>query len=240
MNRYAQTFCNDLLRVRYINRLLFKARMLWYLYVAGKLSVHKNEEGVLGNDYSKKMLLEGRTSDRPLKIIGPLSQISDVRLDGDTLSIGPRYETELFYLKGFGFDMSKLKAVDMISYSPLIDVGNMHSLPYSENSFDTVIAGWILPYSDNFHKAVSEIVRVCRDGAIVAISMSYYTRESLEKIYEYKDGPFKEFQENRLQRVEQIIELFGENFNFLYFQNDPSKTRPGEDSHTLAIFSVKK
>ena len=85
------------------------------------------------------------------------------------LSIGPRTEMELLSLVAQGFDPDKIRGLDLISYSPWIDLGNMHYMPYKDNAFDVVISGWVLGYSDNPELACQEMLRVSKDEGIIAI-----------------------------------------------------------------------
>lgn len=39
--------------------------------------------------------------------------------------------------------------------------GRAESLPFSDRSFDAVLAAWVLPYVDDLERSVSEIARVC-------------------------------------------------------------------------------
>ena len=56
----------------------------------------------------------------------------------------------------------------IISYSPLIELADMHSIPYPNNSFDVVISSCTLVYSTKVKKAIDEIKRVSKPGAIFA------------------------------------------------------------------------
>jgi SAM-dependent methyltransferase len=86
------------------------------------------------------------------------------------LSVGPRFESELFGLRGLGFNWSQIKAVDTYSYSPLITPGNMHNLQFSESSFDLILAGWVLAYSDDPIAALEEFHRVLRPNGILILT----------------------------------------------------------------------
>jgi SAM-dependent methyltransferase len=84
------------------------------------------------------------------------------------LSIGPRYESELYGLIGLGFRRKNIKAVDTFSYSPKIQVGNVHNLSFHSESFDLIVCGWTIAYSENPMEAIKEIVRVTKPlGKIV-------------------------------------------------------------------------
>lgn len=118
--------------------------------------------------------------DRPTLLIQPLVSLTAVNRrirDLSVLTVGPRTEAELLTLIACGFQPANIRGLDLISYSPLVDVGDMHAMPYPDNSFDVVIAGWVLAYSENQRKAASEIVRVAKTGAYVAIGCEHNAQD---------------------------------------------------------------
>lgn len=117
------------------------------------------------------------SSRRTVRLLGPLSALDPVYGSAHklkVLSIGPRTEMELLHLIGIGFKEENIKALDLISSSPMIEVGDMHSLPYPDQSFDVVISGWALAYSSTPGKAIQEMVRVCKRGhGLLAMGATY-------------------------------------------------------------------
>ncbi len=95
------------------------------------------------------------------------------------LSVGPRFESELFGLRGLGFKWNQIKAIDTYSYSPLIDTGNMHNLQFSKSSFDLIIAGWVLAYSENPILAIEEFYRVLRPNGILILTWELPERHKI-------------------------------------------------------------
>lgn len=84
------------------------------------------------------------------------------------LSIGPRFESELFGYRGLGIKWRNIKGLDTFSYSPKIQVGNMHSAPFKSESFDIIVCGWTIAYSANPVVAFREFFRLLKpDGKIV-------------------------------------------------------------------------
>ena len=113
---------------------------------------------------------------RTQRLLGPLSALDPVYGHADklkALSIGPRTEMELLHLIGLGFKEENIRGLDLISSSPWIDVGDMHALPYPDQSFDVVISGWALAYSSTPGKAIKEMVRVCKRGGLLAMGATY-------------------------------------------------------------------
>ncbi|MBX7200326.1 MAG: class I SAM-dependent methyltransferase [Rhodospirillaceae bacterium] len=100
---------------------------------------------------------------RTARLINPLAALDDIFVRADTrkvLSIGPRTEIELLHLVAVGVLLENIKAIDLISNSPWIELGDMHQLPYPDRSFDITISGWVLGYSRDPQKAIDEMVRV--------------------------------------------------------------------------------
>ena len=58
----------------------------------------------------------------------------------------------------------------------------MHQLDYDDNSFDLIVSGWTLRYSNNVYKALSEILRVIKPGGLVSIGFTYASKADKEKI----------------------------------------------------------
>lgn len=127
-------------------------------------NMQETEQGLFGS------------SRRTTRLLGPLSALDPVYGAAHklkVLSIGPRTEMELLHLIGIGFKEENIKALDLISSSPMIEAGDMHALPYPDQSFDVVISGWALAYSSTPGKAIAEMVRVCRKGGLLAMGATY-------------------------------------------------------------------
>ena len=86
------------------------------------------------------------------------------------LSIGPRYESELYGLMGLGFRRKNIEAVDTFSYSPKIQVGNVHNLSFQSDSFDLIVCGWTIAYSERPLEAFKEIVRVTKPSGKIVLT----------------------------------------------------------------------
>ena len=100
--------------------------------------------------------------DRILHLIWSLLAIEHVATNKQhmkTLSIGPRSEGELLLIAAHGFSWNNIRGVDLFSYSPRIDVADMHEMPYADSSFDVLVSGWTLAYSDDQPRALKEMVR---------------------------------------------------------------------------------
>jgi SAM-dependent methyltransferase len=162
----------------------------------------------------------------------PMSVIDRLDEHSRILAIGVRYETDLLYLSAYGFSNSR--GLDLFSYSPWVDLGNMHELPYQDNSYDGVLMGWTLAYSDDPERVASEIIRVVVNGGIVALSNTYYPKATINDFFEQGNqmGLI-----NRRQTVDSILELFNGYIENVYFRHDPNPEKQGA---CLVIFSLSK
>ncbi len=82
---------------------------------------------------------------------------------------GPRDEIEIFSLLAHGIKQENIKALDLITYSELVQAADMHEIPFPDNEFDVVIGGWVYTYSKEIKSALKESVRVLRPGGLLAI-----------------------------------------------------------------------
>jgi len=171
---------------------------------------------------------------RSSRLVRPMSAIDKVYLNADklrALSIGPRTEMELLSLVGQGFRPQNIRGLDLISYSPWIDVGNAHDMPYEDNSFDVVVAGWVLVYSSDPQKICEEIVRVSRNGAVIAIGSTYWPQEKRQK-----EAP--ERTEQHYPLVENILGMFSGFVDKIYVRHDPPDL--SVEGRTIVIFDIHK
>lgn len=173
-------------------------------------------------------------------IIRPLMAIEDVnhRLpELKTLSIGPRSESELLLIAGYGFTWSNIRGLDLFSYCPRIDVGDMHNMPYEDNAFDVVFLGWVLTYSENPERALKEIVRVIKPGGYIAFGNGYdSTLKNGEVQAEYYVGA--RYRENSL---DDLLEPIKENIDTMFFRHDITQSMADKGQRAiLGVFSVKK
>ena len=161
-------------------------RFLYYFCFKKKFNFYKKTTATAGIEYSKKAFYDGRLPVyRPhQRVLFPFfNLISDPSLKKNTiLIIGPRYENEIFIAKAMGF--KNVYALDNYSYSPLVDIGDMHNMKYEDNFFDAIICGWTLPYSKNPIQACKEMKRVLKNNGSLCICVSkiYSDSTKLESI----------------------------------------------------------
>ncbi len=83
--------------------------------------------------------------------------------------------------KIFGLDISK-KEIEMARKLKCgkFKVGDMNNLPYTSNSFDYVTSFYSLQASNNVPKALAEMIRVAKPGAIIQVCAKHPFRNLLE------------------------------------------------------------
>ena len=223
-------------RIRGVVDAVTRARFVYSTRIRRRLRVYDDEHGVVGHDYSTRSFSFNRPRPRILKLIRPLSVIESLNADSKILVIGCRFESDMFYLMGYGFQRENIRGLDMVSYSPWVDLGNMHAMSYPDDAWDAVVCGWTLSYSDDPAQAAREIARVTKPGGIVAVGVSFYSPSWIEKLVRekrYVGDPTK-----RIQTVEAILKLFGDNVDRVIFSHDP--TAGTSHGSCVVLFSIKK
>lgn len=124
-------------------------------------------------------IARGRT-ERLMNVLRSIHSLD--RRNSSLLVIGPRNEAELLLLSCYGFPLKKMAAIDLFSYSPLIDLMDMHALNYPDNSFDVVYSCFVITYSDQIPRACEEAARVARDGALVVFAFEHLTEGYANKL----------------------------------------------------------
>ncbi len=204
--------------------------------------VHEIVEGedVIKNAIEHNMNgLKGKsTLLRPTLLTMPMRSISYIQRrmkHMKVLTIGPRTEAEIFMLTACGFDPINITAIDLMSYSPLIEVGDMHDMPYEDETFDIVIIGWVLAYSENPIKAVREARRVAKKKGIFAVGCEYtpYTPEEL-----INRGSIVSHG-GKYRKVDDILDLFEGDVGEVWFKNEIHPDDVEERDSVLTIFQRK-
>jgi hypothetical protein len=225
----------NLLEIREVRQILARERLSSFLQETDRLSqLPGTPEQAARNtlEYNLKTLHTAADLDRPMMLIRPLLSIGRVaRSTGEmkVLSIGPRSEIEIFGLIASGFAVPNITGLDLFSYSPFVDVGDMHALPYANDSFDIVLLGWVLVYSKDQPAAAREVVRCCRHGGVVAIAADYSDASMAD------DTLGRE--QTYIQSCEQLLSLFGDSVGQVYFRHEADGA--GEPL-IMVIFELKK
>ena len=161
--------------------------------------------------------------------IWPLKSFDFIRpINMRVLSIGPRTEAELFRLVSMGFQLKNIESIDIQSYSNLIQLGDAINIPFEDNSFDLVIIGWVLVYTNEPNKAVKEVIRILKNNGIVSMCHSH--------------NPIKEAYSNfHIKSSKIMLDLFGENLGYVYLKYHPFDEKVvKKQSRSNFILSIKK
>ena len=135
----------------------------------------------------------------------------------------------------YGISRKNISAIDLISYSPWIDLGDMHNLPYKDNSFDIIICGWVIAYSNKKETAAKEMLRVSKNGAVIAIGVTYSPASNKDVI---EDRGYLIGSPERLNSTNEIKNLFLKDLDRDYFSNDPIDLN--KNSKLISVFSINK
>lgn len=194
-----------------------------------------------------KYNVEGLTSmwalQRPALLINPLAccdYIAARRQALDVLTVGPRTEAEIFALMAAGFNSAKIRGLDLISYSPFVDVGDMHDMPYNDNTYDVVILGWVLAYSIDNPKAVSEVLRVARPGAFIAVGCEYnpLSNEEVQAQLEGQIDADMGTDMTRFDTTDDILDLFEGHVDTVVFRHDVHPSMRANVGSIMVIFQL--
>jgi SAM-dependent methyltransferase len=224
-----------LMRVKPVCEFVWYLRYVYYMKIRRSFRAFENNFGVAANEYSLQSMHRGRPSERILRLIMPLAAIEELNEESKVLSIGCRFEADLLYLAAYGFDLKNVRGLDMYSYSPWVDLGNMHDMPYPDSSWDAILLGWVISYSNEPKIAAREVIRVTRPGGLIAIGVTYYPERLLRK-FEAEGIDFGV--KDRIQTVKEMLALFGDHVQTIYFSHDP--TNRAEQGSCVVIFSIKK
>jgi len=198
---------------------------------AEDVEIFDNLDQAVGGEtvaWNKAQLLDGAAANRPRILINALMSIDYIESRPhilDVLCVGPRLETELFLFAARGFDLERVRGLDVMSYSDYIDLGDMHAMPYDDNSFDIVFLGWVLGYSGDPGKVAAETLRVCRPGGYVAVACTRPLSEVGGKgaSYYYKvDDILRHFDEGQIRHV--------------YLRHEPSPKLDGSGAYVMTVF----
>lgn len=177
--------------------------------------------------YSRSFL-EGFSPDRRIEwTMCLLASAPDLEKDS-LLVVGPRYEPELLLAQGMGWDPEGMRGLDTFSYSPFIDVGDMHALPYADDAFSGLVCGWTLSYSSRPEQAVAEMQRVVKPGGYLVVAVQKVWPGFVETLDEVLKG------DDRVQTLEQFDALYDRCTRVAGFER--ADVRTGDEAHTIALY----
>jgi len=186
--------------------------------------------------YNIDTMKTGAALSRPDLLINPLTSIDLIRHrigDLKVLTVGPRSESEIFSLLAAGFSPNRIRGLDLFSYSDFVDVGDMHDMPYPDNTFDVVILGWVLAYSTDNARVAREVRRVSAPGAFVAVGCQYLPYSS-EVLKEHDGDDFMD--PTRFWQLSDILSLWEGEISYVPFQHDIHPAMKGNVGDIMTIF----
>lgn len=232
--------------IPFVRESVGRARLWYYLTLKRRWETVTSEHAFDMTLKHNLKQLKDFSNPRMELLIRPLSVLEFLKRESDILIIGPRNENDLLRLVANGFSPAHVRGLDLMSYSPLVDVGDMHETPYEDNRWDAILCGWTLSYSRNPLLFSKELIRIAKPGCAIAIAVEYASlayEDSVELAgYSIEDKGFQ-----RINSVDQILGLFQGHVEHVYFSHDaPLKrhhTAKGlvpAPSGVAVIFTVRK
>ncbi|MBP9694912.1 MAG: class I SAM-dependent methyltransferase [Candidatus Magasanikbacteria bacterium] len=159
----------------------------------------------------------------------PLCSVFGINRRGKTLSIGPKNEGEILLFEAHGF--TDVVGIDLFTYTPNILLMDAHHMTFADNTFDTIVCGWMIRYCYDAKQVAREIIRVAKDGAICLFSFGV----------SFKTGPLGDldFVVTKMDRgIAELLEMFGPHVGHIYWWNE--QTVSGQGRSSVVIFQIKK
>jgi len=220
MNHF-KLFYKSLLNSVYIRIFIGYLRWFYFVKINKKLKNIESDKSI-PNTISHNMQVFDKfpltdfvmtRMDRLLNATKAIELIAD---QSEILVIGPRTESDILKLKGL-FPAANIYGVDLISYSNWIQLEDAHNLSYDSDTFDCIISGWVLAYSDEKEKMIKEMIRVVKDSGIISIGFEY---DKLNEINSVKD-------------IEYILKKNNYNYNLIFNYDALLKNKSAEELYNI-------
>jgi SAM-dependent methyltransferase len=156
--------------------------------------------------------------------------VEAVAPDARVLSIGPKNEGEPLLWRAHGF--KHVEAIDLFSYTPWIQLMDMHHMGFPDSRFDVISSGYVVRYSYDIGQCAREMIRVAKNGGVIAIAFSASPAEP--------DGP--EVGAPLRGGIDELLGYFQPHVKHVYWRmedDNRDETRVPAHTHSL-VFSVKK
>ncbi len=250
-------FFSDIYKIEFFRTSISFLRFIFFFKILGKNHKFKNSKEILDDHitlhrdnknlgvddhnlhYSENLLnlkkIYHQFSGGKTKLITmPLFSIDYLNFENSkVLSVGPRNEGELYFIRSLGFRWKNIHSIDLISYSSKIKLGDIHETDYPDSLFDVVICGWVIPYSNNYKKILDEIYRISKNKSILCIGYTYIPEE-IDKIRKYKSS------ENRFNSNNQIIQHYGDKIKHVFFNYDAYNDNKDLKRQSIFVCRIKK
>jgi SAM-dependent methyltransferase len=251
VNRYVAANPAELLQIPTVRAMLAESRLARVDPKAietldpsdGRVHAHALEHNLTN-------LKKQEAADRPSTLVYPLRGIEYILRNAralKVLTVGPRSESEIFSLIAAGISPDNITGLDLISYSDFVALGDMHAMPFEDDSFDIVIVGWVLTYSADNRRAADEILRVARPGAHIAIGCATEPVDeaaAFERARTATGGVRAKIGDGSKTlsiffNTEQILRLFEGRIDTVIFRQDPHPALRHERANATVIFRLK-
>ncbi|MDI1344752.1 MAG: methyltransferase domain-containing protein [Pseudolabrys sp.] len=128
--------------------------------------VHEYNAGVT----TSKIVTRTRRAERLLPILGfPPRDLSQERI----LLIGPRNIHEILQVWLIGYRWKNIDAIDLYATTPKIQIMNMESMTFPDQTFDAIFASATLSYAKDVKQCVREYIRVLKIGGRAAFTQTH-------------------------------------------------------------------
>jgi len=153
------------------------------------------------------------TGDPWSDLIRKLREDGVISADEQHLTIGPRWVGEIHYFRQ-GLGLPQTIGLDLFTHDDeLVKVGDMHEMPFEDNTFGLVYQRNTFDKSYDIRSALRECLRVLRDGGVL-IS---------DDCYDYTHG-VSEMARTNIRHNNQIARVLGPNVaEVLYDRETPSE-----------------
>ncbi len=139
------------------------------------------------------------------------------------LIVGPRTEDDIYWARSLG--ISNVRGLDLFSYSPWVDIGDIHETSYADNEFDAVILGWVISYSSQPALLVEECKRITKVGGYLAFGIESNPDQR-------RSGNYSPPRVNALNSSKDIAKLVGQPIAFIH---DPQVSEPTDNAVVFQI-----
>lgn len=158
------------------------------------------------------------TGGRMSLLLYPLAATLRGRDDAKVLIVGPRTEDDIYWARALG--LRNVRGFDLFSYSPWIDIGDIHQTSYTDGEFDAVILGWVISYSQQPEHLVAECKRIVKRGGYLGFGIEGNPDHR-------RTGIFKPPRVNALNSGADIAHLVNEPIAFIH---DPAFDVPTDNA----------
>jgi hypothetical protein len=150
-SNYPQTVWQFLKQSRWVIWTKFMARAVYFLTRKGfkidEISITEKtalNTHVIEHNLWNQLKLFQFSRGRIESLLYPLQSVFGLKKEGKTLSIGPKNEGEILLLEAHGF--RDVVGIDLFTYTPNILLMDAHHMSFPDNTFDTIICGWMIRY----------------------------------------------------------------------------------------------